>query len=132
MDDLTAASYEDVVDFFKKYYAPNNASIVLAGDIDPAQTRALVEKWFADVKRGAPVPPQATPSAYLQNEKRLVVEDRVQLPRLYMVWLSAPAMTPGDAELDLLSSVLAGGRNSRLYKRLVYDLQIARTRPKIN
>ena len=125
MDDLTAASYEDVVDFFKKYYAPNNASVVIAGDIDPAQTRALVEKWFSDVKRGVAVPPQATPSAYVENEKRLIMEDRVQLPRLYMAWLSAPQYTPGDAELDLLSNILAGGLNSRLYKRLVYDLQIA-------
>ncbi|MGH7597662.1 MAG: M16 family metallopeptidase [bacterium] len=125
MDDLSAASYEDVVEFFKKYYAPNNASLVIAGDIDVASTRALVEKWFSDVKRGAAVPPQATPSAYLDGEKRLVMEDRVQLPRLYMAWLSAPGLTPGDAELDLLSSVLAGGLNSRLYKRLVYELQIA-------
>jgi zinc protease len=125
MDDLSAASYEDVVDFFKKYYAPNNASLVIAGDIDPARARAAVEKWFADVKRGAAVPPQATPSAYLAEEKRLVLEDRVQLPRLYMAWLTPPGFTPGDAELDLLSNVLASGRNSRLYKRLVYDLQIA-------
>ncbi len=125
MDDLSAASYEDVVEFFKKYYAPNNASLVIAGDIDVAQTRALVEKWFSDVKRGVAVPPQATPSAYLDGEKRLVMEDRVQLPRLYVAWLSAPALTPGDGELDLLSSILAGGLNSRLYKRLVYELQIA-------
>jgi len=125
MEDLTAASYDDVVEFFKKYYAPNNASLVIAGDFDPAQTRALVEKWFSDVKRGATVLPQATPSAYVENEKRLVLEDRVQLPRLYMAWLSAPQYTPGDGELDLLANILAGGLNSRLYKRLVYDLQIA-------
>ncbi len=125
MDDLSAASYDDVVEFFKKYYAPNNASLVIAGDIDVAPTRALVEKWFSDVKRGAAVPPQATPSAYLDGEKRLVMEDRVQLPRLYMAWLSAPSLTPGDAELDLLSNVLADGLNSRLHKRLVYELQIA-------
>jgi len=125
MEDLSAASYDDVAEFFKKYYAPNNASLVIAGDIDPVQTRAAVEKWFADVKRGAVVPPQATPAAYLAEEKRLVLEDRVQLPRLYMAWLTPQNFAPGDAELDLLSNVLAGGRNSRLYKRLVYDLQIA-------
>lgn len=125
MDDLSAASYDDVTDFFKKYYAPNNASLVIAGDLDPGKTRALVEKWFADVRRGAHVPPPATPSAYLAEEKRLVLEDRVQLPRLYMAWLTPSSFKPGDAELDLLSSILAGGRNSRLYKRLVYDLQIA-------
>lgn len=125
MEDLTVASYEDVADFFKKYYAPNNASLVIAGDLDPAKTRALIEKWFADVRRGANVPPQATPSAYLAEEKRLVLEDHVQLPRLYMAWLTPSNFKPGDAELDLLSNILAGGRNSRLYKRLVYDLQIA-------
>ena len=125
MEDLTAASYEDVADFFKKYYTPNNASLVIAGDIEAAKTRGLVEKWFSDIRRGAAVPPQATPSAYLAEEKRLVLEDRVQLPRLYMAWLTPPGFAPGDAELDLLSNILAGGRNSRLYKRLVYDLQIA-------
>jgi len=125
MEDLTAASYEDVVEFFKNYYAPGNASLVIAGDIDPVKTRALVEKWFADVKGGDAAPPQPTPSTYLERERRLILEDRVQLPRVYMAWLSSPSYTPGDAELDLLASVLAGGLNSRLYKRLVYDLQIA-------
>lgn len=125
MDDLTAASYEDVVDFFKKYYAPNNASLAIAGDIDPVQTRALVEKWFSEVPRRGVVFPQSTPPAHLEKEKRAIMEDRVQLPRLYIAWLSPPAYAPGDGELDLVASVLAHGRNSRLYKRLVYDLQIA-------
>lgn len=125
MDDLTAASYDDVVDFFKKYYSPANASLVIAGDFDAKKTRALVEKWFSDVARRNAVPPIAPPVAFLTEEKRLVMEDKVQLPRLYITWLSPPAFNPGDAELDVLSNVLAGGKNSRLYKRLVYDLQIA-------
>lgn len=125
MDDLTAASYDDVVEFFKKYYSPANASLVIAGDFDSKKTRTLVEKWFSDVAPRNPVPPIAPPVAFLGEEKRLVMEDKVQLPRLYMAWLSPPAFTPGDAELDVLSSVLAGGKNSRLYKRLVYELQIA-------
>lgn len=125
MDDLTAASYEDVTEFFKKYYTPSNASLVIAGDINPTQTRALVEKWFSDVK-GRPRPaPIDAPPAVLAQEKRLVYEDRVQLPRLYMAWLSPGALTPGDAEMDLVANVLAGGKNSRLYKRLVYEMQIA-------
>lgn len=125
MEDLTAASYEDVVEFFKKYYTPSNASLVIAGDIDPAQTRALVEKWFSDVQ-GRPRPTLIdAPPALLTEERRLVFEDRVQLPRLYMAWLTPPSLTPGDAELDIVANVLAGGKNSRLYKRLVYDLQIA-------
>jgi zinc protease len=125
MDDLSAASYDDVVDFFKTYYVPGNASLVIAGDIDPIKIRGQVEKWFSDVSAGAPVPPQATPIAWLTEEKRIVHEDKVQLPRLYMAWNTPAVFMPGDAELDVLSSVLADGKNSRLYKRLVYDLQIA-------
>ncbi|HTK82652.1 MAG TPA: pitrilysin family protein [Bacteroidota bacterium] len=125
MDDLTAASYDDVVDFFKKYYVPNNASLVIAGDIDPVKTKALVEKWFAEVPKGASVPPMDKPAAYVDGEKRLLLEDNVQLPRLYMAWVTPSVLTPGDAELDVLSNILAGGKNSRLYKRLVYDMQIA-------
>jgi len=125
MEDLSAASYDDVVNFFKKYYGPNNASLVVAGDIDPVKTKTLVEKWFADVPQGPVVPPMAPPAVSLDKEKRIVYEDRVQLPRLYMTWLSPPYFTPGDAELDVLSSILASGKNSRLYKRLVYELQIA-------
>jgi zinc protease len=125
MADLSAASYEDVVDFFKKYYGPNNASLVIAGDLDPAETKALVEKWFRDVPAGPPVPPLETPTAFLAQEKRLVMEDKVQLPRLYMGWLTPPHFMPGDAELDVLANILSGGKNSRLYKRLVYELQIA-------
>jgi len=125
MQDLSAASYEDVVEFFKNYYTPNNASLVIAGDIDPAGTKALVEKWFRDVPAGPPVQPLAPPPAVLTEEKRLMFEDRVQLPRLYIVWHSPAMFAPGDAELDVLADVLAGGKNSRIYKRLVYELQIA-------
>ncbi|MEW6364306.1 MAG: pitrilysin family protein [Acidobacteriota bacterium] len=125
MEDLSAASYEDVVDFFKKYYVPCNASLVIAGDIDAAMTRALVEKWFSDVPAGPAVPPLGAPAAYLDKEKRLTHEDKVQLPRLYMSWLTPAGLTPGDAELDVLANILAGSKNARLYKRLVYDMQIA-------
>src|SRR6185295_11605334 len=126
MEDLTAASYEDVVEFFKKYYQPANASLVIAGDIDPAKTRAMVEKWFSDVKPGSgPVPPIDYPHAMLSSVSKKTIEDRVQLPRLYVSWLTPPLYRPGDAELDVVSQILAGGKNSRLYKRLVYDMQIA-------
>jgi zinc protease len=125
MEDLTAASHEDVVAFFKKYYAPNNASLSIAGDIDFERTRALVEKWFNEIPRGGPVEPIANPGAYLNAVKRKTITDRVRLPRLYLGWLTPPAYAPGDAALDLASSVLADGKNSRLYKRLVYDTQMA-------
>ncbi len=125
MEDLSAASYEDVVEFFRTYYAPNNASLAIAGDIDLARTRQLVEHWFSDVPGGAPVPPIAPAPAWLTAPKRMVLEDRVQLPRLYTCWHSPAIYTPGDAEMDLVAGVLAGSKNARLYKRLVYDLQIA-------
>ena len=125
MDDLSAAAYEDVVQFYTDYYAPSNASISIIGDIDPAEVRDQVSHWFSDVAPAKPVPPLAAPAAYLEAEKRVVLEDRVQLPRVYMCWLSPPIYAPGDAELDIAGSVLAGGKNSRLYKRLVYDMQIA-------
>ncbi len=125
MRDLSAASYEDVLEFFRKYYVPRNASLSIAGDIDPRAVRAQVERWFGEIPGGAPVAPVDAPPAFLSEEKRLVAEDRVSLPRLYMAWLSPRGFAPGDAELDLLANILAGGKNSRLYKRLVYDLQIA-------
>ncbi|HET7697220.1 MAG TPA: pitrilysin family protein [Vicinamibacterales bacterium] len=126
MEDLTAASYEDVVEFFRTYYQPANASLVVAGDIEPAGTRALVEKWFAEVKPGtAPLPPIDYPRPNVTAVQKKTITDRVQLPRLYLTWVSPPHLTPGDAELDVVSSLLAGGKNSRLYKRLVYELQIA-------
>src|SRR6186997_55561 len=125
MPDLTAASYDDVVQFFKTYYAPGNASLVVAGDLDPAKTRTLVEKWFSDVKPGAPVTPITVPGVMLTGVQKKTITDRVQLPRLYVAWLTPPSLAPGDAALDLVADVLAGGKNSRLYKRLVYDMQIA-------
>jgi zinc protease len=124
-EDLSAASYEDVVGFYKTYYSPSNAALSIAGDIDPAETKRLVEYWFSDVPAGPKVGPLDGPAAYLTAEKRIVLQDRVQLPRLYMCWLSPAIYRPGDAELDIASDVLAGGKNSRLYKRLVYDLEVA-------
>jgi zinc protease len=125
MEDLTAASYSDVVEFFKKYYAPNNASLVIAGDIDFDRTRALVEKWFGEIPRGTVVEPIAPPAAILTAVQKKTLTDKVTLPRLYLAWLTPRFYAPGDSALDLTSSVLAGGKNSRLYKRLVYDMQIA-------
>jgi zinc protease len=125
MEDLTAASYEDVVAFFKKYYAPSNASLVVAGDLQAAEARRLIEKWFGDVKSAAPPEPMTIPGAALTAVQKKTITDRVQLPRLYLAWLTPRHFEPGDAALDMVSAVLAGGKNSRLFKRLVYDMQIA-------
>jgi len=125
MEDLSAASFEDVARFFRTYYVPGNASLVIAGDIDIANTRTLVEKWFSDVPAGKPVPPINAPTAVLDGVKKKTITDRVQLPRLFLAWHTPALLKPGDAEMDVVSNLLSGGKNSRLYKRLVYDLQIA-------
>jgi zinc protease len=125
MDHLGAATYDDVVHFFETYYAPNNASLAIVGDIDVAEARRLAEKWFADVPRGAPVPPQQAQPPVISETRRIMLEDRVQLPRLYMTWVSTGAYQEHDADLVALSRLLAGGKNSRLFARLVYELQIA-------
>jgi zinc protease len=127
MEDLTAASDEDVRDFFRTYYAPGNASLVIAGDINTADVRAKVERWFSDVKPGAPIEPNEYPPAELTAVKRERMTDKVQLPRLTLAWLTPSHLAPGDAELDLTAAILAGGKNSRLYKRLVYDMQVAQS-----
>jgi zinc protease len=114
-----------VVAFFKQYYAPANASLVVAGDLDTAATRRLIEKWFGDVKPGPPVEPPTIPGVALTGVQKKTMTDRVQLPRLYLAWTTPRHFEPGDAALDVVADVLAGGKNSRLYKRLVYDMQIA-------
>ena len=125
MTDLSAATYDDVVEFFKTYYVPNNASIAIAGDINPQETLKLVEKWFGDIPSGKTVEPQNPAAVRLNEERILIMEDRVQLPRLYMTWTTPQKFAPGDAELDVLANILSRGKNSRLYQKLVYELQIA-------
>jgi zinc protease len=125
MEDLTAATYEDVVNFFKTYYSPSNASLVVAGDIDVAKTRQLVEKYFSDVKPGPAPKPMTIPGVALTGVQKKTITDRVQLPRITLAWLTPRHLEAGDSALDVLADILAGGKNARLYKRLVYDLQIA-------
>ncbi len=125
LDDLSAASLEDVKEFFRLYYAPNNASLCIAGDFDPEVAKALVAKYFAPVPPGRPVERMEAWVPQLEGERRAVTEDAVELPRLYLAWNTPGWYQPGDAELDFISDVLSSGKTSRLYKRLVYDLQIA-------
>lgn len=125
MEDLSAATLDDVKDFFRTYYAPNNASIAVAGDVSETEVRRLVEKYFGDIPAGPPIPEVTFPDAALSADRNLVLEDAVQLPRLYVAWHSPKGYTDEDAALDVLASVLTEGKSSRLFKRLVYDEQIA-------
>jgi zinc protease len=123
--DIEAARLRDVREFFKQYYTPNNASLVIVGDIDKARTRALVEKYFGPLRAGAEPPRLDVKTAPLTAQRRVTVTDKIELPAVYMAWLTAPLYEPGDAEADMLATVLGGGKSSRLYKRLVYERKIA-------
>ncbi len=126
MADLSAASLEDVKTFFRTYYAPNNATLVIVGDFNADSAKALVKRYFADIPRGPQLPARPSPAAIvIPRDTFIVLQDRVQLPRVYYTWPTVRDFAPDDAALTVLSSVLANGKNSRLYKRLVYDLQIA-------
>ncbi len=123
--DIQSAKLADVREFFRRYYGPDNASIVIAGDIDKAKTLALVRKYFGGFKGSGPVARRAVVTPPIASERRVEVADRIELPRVFIGWLTPPAYHPGDAELDVLAQILAGGKSSRLYKTLVYDRQIA-------
>src|SRR6185369_10153470 len=123
--DIQAAHVEDVHDFFKKYYAPNNATLAVVGDIDVAKTKALIEKYFATIPSGPAVEPVNVQTPPITQEKRVTLTDQVELPRAYMAWVTSPYFSPGDAEADITARLLGGGKASRMYKALVYDKKIA-------
>ena len=125
MEDLSAASYEDVVEFFKRYYAPGNASLVVAGDIDLDRAQALVTRWFSEVPKGAVVEPLKVSPPVLTAVKRTSLTDKVQLPRLYLAWPSPKAFAPDDAALTIAAQILSGGKGARLDRRLLHDTQTA-------
>lgn len=142
MADLSAASLEDVQNFFKKYYSPANASLTIAGDFNSADAKKLVEKYFGDLPNH--IAPEVlvseasitnrekrkselAPLAKLTETKTLTKEDNVKLPRLYLAYPAVAVMDKGDAELEVLSSILTSGKNSRLYKALVYEKKIAQS-----
>jgi len=125
--DLDAASMDDVRSFFRQNYVPNNATLVLSGDFDKKRARELVDKWFGPIPRGADVPRKAKITTTHPGEARIDVEAGVELPRVYVSWPTPAFFDAGDRELDLAAHVLTGGKTSRLYKRLVYDLQIAQS-----
>ena len=126
MSDLSAVSLTDVQNFFKTYYAPNNATLTIAGDFDPATVKKLVAQYFGSIPRGPEVKRRLTvPAVVIPRDTFLVLEDKVQLPRLFYTWHSVKGFSKDDAALDILAQIIANDKNSRLYKKLVYDLQVA-------
>jgi zinc protease len=122
--DLEAVQLDEVHAFFRRYYHPANASIALAGDIDADEALALVDQYFGDIDAGDRIDPVRA-SAALPCDVRIQFEDRVELPRLYLAWLTPAMFAEGDADLDLATDLLANGKTSRLYRRLVFDERIA-------
>jgi zinc protease len=125
MTDLSAASEEDVKAFFRIYYAPNNATLAVVGDFDPKQAKAWIQKYFTDLPQGKTVERPKVPLGKLEASKRLVYEDRVQVPRLYIQYPTVGFKSDDDYALSVMSSILAGPRTARLTKALVYDTQMA-------
>jgi zinc protease len=125
LDDLTAASQDDVKAFFRQYYVPNNASLVIAGDFNPKEARKWVEKYFGPIQRGTAItrPTNAVPK--MDGIIRKEFEDSVQFPRLYLVWHTVPLGHKDEPALDILASVLSNGRGSRLQNSLVFEKQIS-------
>jgi zinc protease len=123
--DVEAAKLEDVREFFQQYYTPNNATMAIVGDFDKNTIKGLVEKYFGSIPAGPAVPKIDVTTPPITSERRATVTDQVELPRVYMGWITPPVFAAGDAECNFYSQILGGGKSSRLYKSLVYEKQIA-------
>lgn len=123
-EDLIAASMDDVKQFFRRYYTPNNLSLCIAGDFDPVQAKPLVEKYYGSLLPGPALDRPKTALAMLSSEKVVEVSDRVPQERVYMVWPSPKYFADEEAELSLASVIMTDGLSSRLNRRLVYDEQM--------
>ncbi len=127
MEDLSAAALEDVESFFRRYYAPNNAVLAVAGDVETARVRELVERYFGWIPRGQEVRPPELPVPAIPATRHITLEDRVTLPQVNLMWRTTKRYEADDAALSALAEILTGGKNSRLHRRLVYEEQRAQT-----
>jgi len=125
MADLSATTFEDVARFFRTYYVPNNASVSVAGDIDLDEAERLVRKWFSEIPRGTPVEPLSVSEPALDRVVRKTLTDRVQIPRLFLAWLTPKAFAADEPALEVAAAILADGKGSRLNQALVYGRELA-------
>lgn len=123
-DDLRAATLDDVRTFFSTYYHPGNASLTLAGDVETSRALDLAAQYFGDIPRGPDPPTVVVPDGQAPSTS-LLLEDRIELPRLYLAWHTPAMFAEGDAALDLAADILAHGKTSRLYQHLVYERRVA-------
>ena len=123
--DLEAATLDDVKGFFRQWYVPNNATLVVVGDFQPADAKALIEKYYAGLPGGAEPPPLVVSTAPIKGERREAMTDEVELCQVNLGWITPAAFLPGDAELQVAATILGDGKSSRLYRALVHDQQIA-------
>ena len=124
--DLDSASLDDIKDFFRTYYGPSNASLAIAGDIDPDVALGWAEKYFGDLPEAPPVEKMKPMETSLSETRVISIEDDVQLERRYIVWPTVPAFDPREPALDVLAAILGGGRGSRLHRRLVHEEELAK------
>jgi zinc protease len=124
-EDIESARLDHVREFFRLFYTPNNASLAIVGDLEPAATKKLVEKYYGPIPAGAPVPKLAIKPPKITAEKRVVVTDQVELPRVYIAWITDQIYTQEDGACDIVAKIVGGGKSSRLFKSLVYEKRIA-------
>ena len=127
MEDLGAATLDDALSFFTRYYAPANACLVVAGDFGRAGAEAWIEKYFGTIPPGPRVPRLPLRQPLLAGDIALVHEESVQLPRIFLTWPASPRGTRGEALMDLFTTILTSGKSSRLYRPLVFKEQIAQS-----
>ncbi|NOY06347.1 MAG: insulinase family protein [Chlorobi bacterium] len=125
IDDLTAATLDDVKDFFKTWYTPNNATLILSGDFDPVKAKKLIKQYFGPIPAGPPLSRPGVDIPELPRNKQVFATDRVPQARLYLVYPTPERYSPEESRLDYAAAVLGQGKNSRLYKRLVRELELA-------
>ena len=125
MADLDAATLDDVLGFFQTYYAPNNAALSIAGDVDADRAFDLVEEYFGNIPTVPEPPRPAVNGVALEKDVVVSLDDEVHLPRLYLAWHAPAIFQPGDADLDVAAHILGSGKTARLYQRLVHELEIA-------